>query len=117
MNSYVLLFRHYGWEVETLGDNSFIASNGTFFVPFSLDPLGYVSAVSFLCCDKEDFIKVWQSYNEGSRHPTPIGYYAFSLVMNGNKKFMRFGGICNHDHDTFEIENWLSRLAERSKAK
>lgn len=112
-NAFTALFQRYGWNVEQLGDNSYIADNGTFFVPFSLDHMGYASAVSYLFDDKESFIKEWKRYNAAMRIPSPIGYYAWHLYANGNRQFYHFGNVGNHDHNTREIENWLERLKGR----
>ena len=107
-NDFTRLFQRYGWTVEQLDDNSFVAYNGTYFVPFSIDHKGCASAVSYLLCDKEKFVQEWKN----SKYLSPIGYYAFNMWMNGYKKFIHYGGICNHDHSTYEIESWLHRCEE-----
>lgn len=116
MNKFVELFKSYGWTVEQLGDNSFIAYNDFFFVPFSCIPCGqiqdeYVSAVSYLLCDKDLFIEAWKNYNKNvSRYGVDIGTYAFSDFFGGNSKFYQYGGLGNHDHCIYEVERWLERI-------
>lgn len=107
-NSFTRLFEEYGWEVEELSDNSYVASNETFFVPFSLNYMGYASAVSYIADDKEKFIEKWERRN--TPYLSPIGFFAWQLYANGNKEFFHVGKVCNHDHSTCEIENWLKRL-------
>lgn len=121
-NRFTDLFMQYGWTVVELGENSYIAYNDTYFVPFSCVPQVrdtnvYASAVSYLICDKEAFIEAWKNYNikNEKRQMTeyPIGFYAFSNWMNRNgygDKFTHFGGVANHDHSAFEIECWLKRI-------
>ena len=112
-NAFTRLFKRYGFAIEQLGDNSYIAYNGAFFVPFSLDDMGYASAVSYFADDKEKFIEAWKKYNETRCIPSPIGYYAWHLYANGNKKFIHWGGCGNHDHSTWEVENWLEHTYGR----
>lgn len=113
-NDFIRLFERYGWTVEQLDDNSYIASNDTFFVPFSLCYYtNYAAAVSYLVEDKEAFIQEWKRKNERNRFGEDIGYYAFSNFMNHCDKFTHCGNIGNHDHSTWEIESWLKRLNER----
>lgn len=107
--NYIDMFRRYGWVVDILGHNDFVAYNDAYFIPFSV--VGrFVSAVSYLLCDKEEFISAWKkcpSYQ-------PIGSYAFHDYMLGRAqcKFYQFGVIGNHDHDTIEIGNWLKIVQE-----
>ena len=123
MNRFAALFKRYGWIVEQLGDNSFIAYNTTFFVPFSCRPCGriqneYISAVSYLLCDKDPFIEAWKNYNRHiSLHGVDIGTYAFNDYFNGNHKFMQFGALANHDHSAYEVEQWLERIAQNTRKK
>lgn len=123
MNRFVDLFKRYGWTVEQLGSNSFIAYNTTFFVPFSCVPCGriqneYVSAVSYLLCDKDPFIEVWKNYNRHiSLHGVDIGTYAFSDYFNRNSKFIQFGALANHDHSAYEVEQWLECIDKNTTRK
>lgn len=112
-NAFTRLFERYGWTVEQLGENSYIAHNKNFFIPFSLDHMGYASAVSYFADDKGKFIEAWKKYNATRRFPSPIGYYAWHLYSNGDRRFIRWGGVGNHDHSTWEVENWLERLNGR----
>lgn len=116
-NRFVRLFKQYGWTVEQLGDNSFIAYNDVSFVPFSCIPSRgnkdeYISTVSYLLCDKDDFVKEWKNHNDMIGRTIDIGTYAFQTIF-GNCKFYQFGGLCNHDHSAFEVENWLERIARK----
>ena len=110
--NYIDLFRRHGWVVDILGHNDFIAYNDVYFVAFSVYNR-YASAVSYLLCDKEEFIKEWKSKSSYQA----IGSFAFHDYMLGRaqSKFNQFGGIANHDHDTFEIERWLIKLEENRK--
>ena len=121
MNKFVAMFKRYGWTVEQLGDNSFIAYNTDFFVPFSCIPCGrtqneYISAVSYLRCDKDPFIAAWKKWNKNCfRHEIDIGTYAFKMYFEGNNEFIQFGALANHDHSGFEVEQWLEKLNKRKK--
>lgn len=112
MNGFVRLFEEYGFNVEPFGHNSYIADNGTFCVPFTVDTtktaygeFSTIAAVSFLSCDKED-IKTYYT----KRNTRCIGHDVFSDWMNDRLKFMHIGKICNHDHSAGEVENWLKGL-------
>lgn len=112
MNRFVRLFKRYGWAVEQLEDNSFIAYNTSFFVPFSCIPFmgnkdEFISTVSYLICDKDEFIKEWRKYNAMIGRIIDIGTYAFKDYFEGNSKFYQFGALANHDHSVFEVEQWL----------
>lgn len=120
-NKFVRLFKRYGWTVEQLDDNSFIAYNTTFFVPFSCIPFmgnkdEYISTVSYLLCDKDDFIKEWRKYNAMIGRTIDIGTYAFKSHFEGGK-FYQFGALANHDHSAFEVEQWLERTSRNTERK
>lgn len=115
-NRFVKLFKQYGWTVEQLGDNSFIAYEAVFFVPFSCVPCGriqdeYISAVSYFVRDKDSFIEAWKNYNRNiSLYGVDIGTYAFSDFFGGNSKFHQYGALGNSDHSYYEVELWLKRI-------
>jgi hypothetical protein len=123
MNKFTELFKSYGWAVEQLGDNSFIAYNDVFFVPFSCVPCGriqneYISAVSYLLCDKDSFIEAWKNYNRRcSRYGVDIGTYAFSDFIGDSNKLYQYGALGNHDHSTYEVELWLERIRASVKLR
>ena len=105
--TYIDMFRRYGFVVDILGHNDFIAHNDTYFIPFSV--VGkFVSAVSYLLYDKEEFISSWKKLASYQ----PIGSYAFHDYILGRTqcKFHQFGGIGNHDHDMIEIGSWLETI-------
>ena len=105
--TYIDLFRRYGFVVDILGHNDFIAHNDTYFIPFSSTGR-YISAVSYLLCDKEKFITSWKKLSSYQ----PIGSYAFHDYMLGRSqsRFNQFGGIANHNHDKIEIVRWLDKI-------
>ena len=112
MDDFVKLFEDYGFTVEPFGPSSYIADNGTFCVPFTVDmaSTGYgglntIAAVSFLSDDKEAIKEYYKSRNR-----MYIGHEVFSDYMNNLLKFTHIGRICNHDHALFEIQDWLERL-------
>lgn len=111
---YIDMFRRYGWVVDILGHNDFIAHNDTYFVPFSVAGR-YVSAVSYLLCDKEEFVASWKKLASYQ----PIGSYAFHDFMlgAGQRKFHQFGALGNHDHDAIEISRWLDRIRKNKEEK
>ena len=113
---YIDLFRRYGWTVDILGHNDFIAYNDTFFVAFSVCGR-FVSAVSYLLCDKDEFVKAWK--NKTTNTYQSIGSFAFHDYMLGRAqcKFYQHGAIANHDHDMFEIAQWLKKLRDNKKDK
>ena len=107
---FVELFKKYGYIVEKYGNgdtNSYIADNGVFCIPFTEHecPFPMISGVSFLSCDKEGIIKKYK--DEGY-----IGCKVFSDLMNNRLPFFQFGGICNNDHDYYEVEEWLRRCSK-----
>lgn len=112
MENFVKLFESNGFSVESFGDMSYIADNGTFCVPFTVHsmqtkygPHSDISAVSFLSEDKELIKEYYRK-----RDKQYIGCEVFSDWMNNILKFTPIGGICNHDYSFFEIENWLARI-------
>ena len=116
-NRFVELFKRHNWKVEELGENSFVAYNDRYFIPFSCVPCGdtrdmFASAVSYFIEDKEKFISSWREYNKIMRIPVGIGHYAFSnwFIEKIGRRFFHVGGIANHDHSTWEIEQWLIKI-------
>lgn len=116
MNKFTELFKLYGWTVEQLGCNSFIAYNDVFFVPFSCVPSGRIenqciSAVSYLLYNKDPFIEAWRNYNRHiSLHGVDIGTYAFNDFFGGDSKFHQYGALGSRNHSIYEIEHWLKRI-------
>ena len=107
---YIDLFRRYGFVVDILGHNDFIAYNDTFFVAFSVFGR-YVSAVSYALCDKDEFINTWKAKSSYQS----IGSFAFNDYMLGpaQRKFYQCGYLANHDHDMLEIKSWLKKLQDK----
>ena len=112
MENFVKLFESNGFTVELFGDNSYIADNGPFCIPFTVHTMttkyGHISdvtAVSFLSEDKETIKNHYKSRNKQY-----IGCEVFSDWMNNILKFTIIGGLCNHNYSFFEIQNWLERL-------
>ena len=114
-NQFTRLFKIYGWNVEELDENSFIASNDSYFVPFSYvswadDQNVCIAAVSYHISVKDALIDAWRNYNQGCQIPAPIGYFAYINYVNNprpNQKFIP-AGIADHEFDIYEIEHWLS---------
>lgn len=123
MNKFVDLFKQYGWTVEQLGDNSFIAYENVFFVAFSCVPCGslqneLISAVSYFIRDKDSFIEAWKYYNNHcSMFGVDIGTYAFNDFFTGNSKFVQHGALGNHDHSYYEVELWLKHIHTSAKLR
>lgn len=99
------LFEQYGFIVEKYGDeNSFIATNGRISIPyteFSCGSMPLMAGVSLLATPDE----IKEQYL-GEKY---IGHRVFNDYMNNILPFKQIGGICNHDHSTYEVENWLKR--------
>lgn len=104
------LFERYGYTVEQVGENSFVAKNENFFVAYSVYNFGgpVAAMCSFYLCDLEAFLQQWKHINAGRRIPQEIGSFAFSGMMNRLHDFHPCG-LCNHDHMPFEVEWWLQR--------
>lgn len=101
------LFKKYGYMVETVGNNSYIAKNDTFFVAFSVyDSWGTSVAAmgSYLLCDLDEFVAQWKE----RANDYTIGQFAFSVRMNCGHGFQH-QGLWNHDHMLHEVEYWLQR--------
>lgn len=124
-NNFVKLFGRYGWIVEEYGENNFIAYNDTYFVPFSCVPFEYDNAdticcVSYLLCDKEKFVDLWEKYNhkEGIHTKCKMGHFAFMMYSENNieiERLCHFGGLANDDHDMSEVDQWLYELVKCKK--
>lgn len=112
--NYINMFRRYGWTVDILGHNDFVAYNDVYFVPFSMSGDRFVYAVSYLLCDKDEFVSAWKR----STAYCPIGVFAYHDYTLGNlrgNKFQQFGALGNHDHDMFEIASWLKKIRDNRR--
>lgn len=111
-NQFVELFKRYGWVVETLGENSFIASNDSIFVPFSCYD-EHVSAASFLLCYKNEFIETWKKIYALNPIGNDIGGFVFKGYFAHEHRtsvFMQGGGIftiSSPNYTRYEIERCL----------
>lgn len=111
---YINLFRRYGFVVDIMGHNDFVAHNDKYFIPFSVAGR-YISAVSYLLPEKKEFIESW---NKCSSYQ-PIGSYAFHdfMLSKAQSKFHHFGDIANHDHDEIEVMQWLEKIKKNQEGE
>lgn len=117
-NRFTKLFKKYNWEVEELGENSYIAYNNAYFVPFSCVPSTevlhpcsdkYINGISYLEIDKDVIIASWRNHIESCNYEA-IGYYVINDFFNLNSKFMNIATLTFNQYSDFELEQWLEYI-------
>lgn len=117
-NRFTQLFKKYNWEVEELGDNSYIAYNDIYFVPFScvastevLRPCHdkYINGACYLEIDKDEFVNAWKRLVENGYHEA-IGYHAINDFYSAIPKFISIADFAFTNYNDFQIETWLERI-------
>lgn len=115
-NRFTKLFKKYNWEVEELGDNSYIAYNDIYFVPFScvastevLYPCQdkYINAVCYLEIDKDEFVNTWKKMIENG-YQNAIGNYAVHDFFSNKSEYVGITEFVNYID--FELDLWLESL-------
>lgn len=98
------LFEKYGYAVEQVSEDSFIADNGTFCIPYTeyhRNGIPKISAVTFDSCHKAELKARFKDEKQ-------IGYAVWCEYVNSRLKFPTYGFVAtNHDCMLFEVEHSL----------
>lgn len=117
-NRFTQLFKKYNWEVEELGENSYIAHNSDYCVPFSCVPSTevlypcsdkYIKAVSYLEIDKDTVITAWRNHIEKCNYEA-IGYYVIDDFYTTKSKFRNISTLTFDLYSDFQLEQWLEYI-------
>ena len=103
------LFQEFGYTVEQVGEESFLADNGVFCVPYTeyhRNGIPKISAVTFDSCHKEELKALFTNEKQ-------IGYAVWREYINARLEFPTYGFIAtNHDCMFCEVRSALESMAE-----
>lgn len=104
-HKFEVLFKAYGYTVEQMSEDSFIADNGVFCIPYTeYDRYGSpeMLAITIDSCHKEELKEMFKDEEQ-------IGCAAY-CDRPPFKVYWDY--ICNHDCMFYEVKNALERMAQ-----